>query len=138
LRDVSIGQVEGEGGILVIRAHGNCRDWNGITYRRGMSAANVGSRALSMNVATIPPGGVARAHIHDGFELMLYIMKGRVRHEYGEGLAKSVENGAGDFIFIAPGVPHEVFNMSDTEEVQAVVARSAADEWERIIPYERG
>jgi uncharacterized RmlC-like cupin family protein len=69
---------------------------------------------------------------------MLYIMKGRVRHEYGEGLAKSVENGAGDFIFIAPGVPHEVFNMSDTEEVQAVVARSAADEWERIIPYERG
>jgi len=31
-----------------------------------------------------------------------------------------------------------VFNMSNTEEVQAVVARSAADEWERIIPYERG
>lgn len=132
-----VGAVEGHDGILVIRAHPNCRDWNGITYRRGMSAANVGAARLSMNVATIPPGGVAKAHIHDGFELMLYIMKGHVRHEYGDNLAQTVENGPGDFIFIAPGVPHEVFNMSDTEEVQAVVARSDADEWEKIIPYNR-
>ena len=41
-----------------------------------------------MNVATIPPGGVAYAHIHVGFELMLYILQGRVRHEYGPGLKK--------------------------------------------------
>lgn len=135
--DQHIGTVEGDHGILVIRAHGTCRDWNGITYRRGMSSTNVGSSKLSMNVATIPPGGVAKAHIHDGFELMLYIMKGHVRHEYGDGLVHTVENGPGDFIFIAPGVPHEVFNMSDTEVVEAVVARSDADEWERIIPYER-
>ena len=39
-----------------------------------------------MNVATIPPGGVAYAHIHVDFELMLYILEGRVRHEYGPGL----------------------------------------------------
>ena len=92
---------------------------------------------LSMNVATVPPGGVARAHIHDGFDLMLYILQGNVRHEYGPALEHSVENSAGDFIFIAPGVPHEVFNLSDTEPVVAVVARSDADEWERIIPFER-
>ena len=89
-----------------------------------------------MNVATIPPGGVAAAHIHVGFELMLYILQGRVRHEYGPGL-KVVDNQAGDFIFIEPGVPHEVFNLSDTEPVVAVVARSDADEWENIIPYDR-
>ena len=90
-----------------------------------------------MNVATIPPGGVAAAHIHDGFEVMLYILEGRVRHEYGDGLRQSVENAAGDFIFIEPGVPHEVFNLSDTEPVVAVVARSDASEWDRIIPYAR-
>jgi hypothetical protein len=44
---------------------------------------------------------------------------------------------AGDFIFIEPGVPHEVFNVSDTEPVVAVVARSDASEWEHIIPFER-
>ena len=102
-----------------------------------MCSKNVGSTKLSMNVATIPPGAVALAHIHVGFELMLYILQGRVRHEYGPGLKKVVENQAGDFIYIEPGIPHEVFNLSETEPVVAVVARSDADEWQNIIPYDR-
>lgn len=129
--------VEGRDGISVIRGSENCRGWNGIRYKVGMSASNVGSTKLSMNVATIPPGGVAAAHIHVGFELMLYLLQGHVRHEYGPGLKQSVENRAGDFIYIEPGVPHEVFNLSDTEEVVAVVARSDASEWANIVPYDR-
>lgn len=129
--------VEGEGGIFTIRASGFHRDWNGIHYKTGMSAKNMPVQSLSMNVATIPPGGVAYAHIHVGFELMLYILEGRVRHEYGEGCEQVLENQAGDFIYIAPGVPHEVFNMSDTEPVVAVVARSTANEWDEIVPYDR-
>jgi uncharacterized RmlC-like cupin family protein len=97
----------------------------------------VGAQALSMNVATIPPGGVAGAHIHVGFEVMLYILEGRVRHAYGPNLSLAVENEAGDFIFIEPGVPHEVYNLSDSQPVVAVVARSSADEWDKIIPYSR-
>jgi uncharacterized RmlC-like cupin family protein len=129
--------VEGGEGILVIRGSGNHRAWNGIQYKSGMSAGNVRSRHLSMNVATIPPGGVAFAHVHVGFEVMLYILAGRVRHEYGPGLTQSIDNQAGDFIFIEPGVPHEVFNLSDSEPVVAVVARSDASEWENIISYQR-
>jgi uncharacterized RmlC-like cupin family protein len=131
------GAVEASEGISVVRGSGTCRDWNGIRYKTGISAKNVGARELSMNVATIPPGGVARAHIHVDFEVMLYILAGRVRHEYGPGLAQVVDNEAGDFIFIEPGVPHEVFNLSDSEPVVAVVARSDASEWENIVPYER-
>jgi len=129
--------VEGGEGISVIRGGGNVRDWNGIHYRAGLSGKNVGAQHLSMNVATIPPGGVAYAHIHVDFEVMLFILRGRVRHEYGVGLRKVIENEAGDFIFIEPGVPHEVFNMSDVEPVVAVVARSDSSEWEHIIPYDR-
>ncbi len=129
--------VEAEGGISVIRGGGFERGWNGIHYKQGLSGKNVGSKALSINVATIPPGGVAYAHIHDGFEVMLYIVEGHVRHEYGPGLTHVVENEAGDFIYIEPGIPHEVFNMSDTEPVVAFVARSTADEWDKIIPYDR-
>jgi uncharacterized RmlC-like cupin family protein len=128
---------EGGGGILVVRASATHRRWNGIRYKTGLSAKNVTARRLSMNVATIPPGGVAYAHVHVDFEVMLYILAGRVRHEYGEGLAQSIDNEAGDFIFIEPGVPHEVFNLSDTEPVVAVVARSDASEWENIVPYQR-
>ena len=129
--------VEDHDGIMTIRGGGAKRNWNGIHYKQGMSAKNVGSTKLSMNIATIPPGGVAYAHIHDGFELMLYILEGKVRHEFGPGLKKTLDNEAGDFIFIKSGVPHEVFNLSDTEPVVAFVARSAADEWDNIIPYDR-
>src|SRR5205085_2285215 len=124
--------VEGGDGISVIRGSGSCRQWNGIRYKTGMSAKNVGAGSLSMNVASIPPGGTAYAHIHVDFEVMLYILEGRVRHAYGPGLKQVVDNEAGDFIFIEPGVPHEVYNLSDTEPVVAVVARSDASEWENI------
>ena len=128
---------EGVHGIKTLRGSGTWRDWNGIRYKSGMSSTNVGSKELSMNVATIPPGGVAYAHIHVGFEVMLYILEGRVRHAYGPGLVYEIENKAGDFIFIEPGVPHEVYNISEAEPVIAVVARSDADEWENIIPYDK-
>ena len=128
--------VEAHEGIAVLRAgSGLSRGWNGIQYQTGLSAKNVKATQMSMNVATIPPGGVAAAHVHVGFEVMLYILAGRVRHEYGPRLEHVVENEAGDFIFIEPGVPHEVFNASDTDPVVAVVARSDASEWQNIIPY---
>ena len=127
------GVVEHGAGIHVVRGGGAHRSWNNIRYKTGMSASNVGARQLSMNLATIPPGGVAFAHIHVGFEVMLYILEGRVRHEYGPNLEHVIENEAGDFIFIEPGVPHEVVNVSDTDPVVAVVARSDASEWENIV-----
>src|SRR5438105_2963307 len=127
--------VEGGDGISVIRGSGTCRSWNGIQYKPGLSARNTPATRLSMNVASIPPGGVAYAHIHVDFDVMLYILQGRVRHAYGEELRKVVDNEAGDFIYIEPGIPHEVYNLSDAEPVVAVVARSDASEWEPIIPY---
>ena len=129
-------RVEAKDGIAIIRGSALCRQWNGIEYALGMSSRNVGARGLSMNLATIPPGGVAGAHIHVDFEVMLYILQGRVRHAYGPALVNVVENEAGDFIFIESGVPHEVYNLSDDEPVVAVVARSSADEWDKIIPYD--
>ena len=132
--NIQLNAVEDHDGLLTIRGGGARRDWNGIHYKQGMSAKNVGTTKLSANIATIPPGGVARAHIHVGFELILYILEGRVRHEFGPGLKQVLENEAGDFIYIKPGVPHEVFNIGD-EEVVAFVARSTADEWDKIVNY---
>ncbi|HEU0275147.1 MAG TPA: cupin domain-containing protein [Candidatus Udaeobacter sp.] len=135
--NIQLSAVEDHNGILTIRGGGARRDWNGIHYKQGISAKNAGATKLSANIATIPPGGVAYAHIHVDFEVILYIVEGKVRHEFGPGLKQVVENEAGDFIFIKPGVPHEVFNMSSTEPVVAFVARSSADEWDSIIPYDR-
>ena len=126
-------EVESLDGIFTLRSGPNTRGWNGIQYKTGLAARNTTAKKLSMNVATVPPGACAYAHIHVDFEVMLYILSGRVRHEYGERLEKSLDNGPGDFIYIEPGVPHEVINLSDTEPVMVVVARSDASEWEHIV-----
>ena len=69
--NIELSAVEDRDGILTIRGGGARRDWNGIHYKQGMSAKNVGTKSLSANIATIPPGGVAYAHIHVGFECVM-------------------------------------------------------------------
>jgi len=129
--------VEAHEGIKVLRSQvgkDNRRGWNGIEYQQGISARNVGSKNLSINIAQVPPGAIAYAHIHDGFEVMLYIVEGKVRHDFGPDLKHSVINETGDFIYIEPGIPHEVFNIGDGP-LTAFVARSTADEWDKIVNY---
>lgn len=88
--------VESVAGLSWIRGGGpTSRSWNGIRYKIGLSGKNTNAQALSMNVASVPPGAVAYAHIHDGFEVMLFILQGRVRHEYGPNLEHVVEHEAG-------------------------------------------
>lgn len=131
---IDLNVVEDHDGITVIRGGGAQRGWNGIKYQQGLSGKNAGAQNLSINVATVPPGAIAYAHIHEGFEVMLFIVQGRVKHTFGEGLVNEIYNEAGDFIYIKPGVPHEVFNVGD-EPLIAFVARSTADEWDKIINY---
>jgi len=57
--------VEKGDGINVNRGSGNSRDWNGIHYKTGMSSKNVGSKELSMNVATIEIMLVYRKEMSD-------------------------------------------------------------------------
>jgi uncharacterized RmlC-like cupin family protein len=105
---INLDEVEDLDGITIVRGGGAQRGWNGILYKQGMSAKNVGSQGVSINIATVPPGAIAYAHIHDGFEVMLFILQGKVKHTYGENLSQEVINEAGDFI---------------------------SDEWDKIINY---
>jgi uncharacterized RmlC-like cupin family protein len=123
-------------GIACVRSGAGREGWNGINYNTGLNKQTVGTNVLSMNLAMVPPGGVAKAHIHVGFEVGLYIISGQVEHHYGPNLTQRLVNGTGDFIFIEPGLPHEVYNLSDSEPVIAVVARTSPNQWDEIIPYE--
>ena len=129
--------IEDAGGIHGLRDVDKVRGWNNIEYGAGLSGKNTPSTGLSMNKAFIPPGGIAKAHIHVDFDVMIFLLKGSVRHEFGPGCRKSVVHSAGDMFYIEPGLPHEVFNCSDTDWVEAIVARSDASEWQNITPYDR-
>ncbi len=128
--------IERLGGFSTIRAGAGSEQWSGAHYNLGLSETTVGSKTLSMNVARLPAGESIEAHIHDGYEVGLYVLRGRVEHRFGPGLANSLVNGPGDFIFVESGVPHSAHNLSDSEPVVVVVARTTADEWARAIPYD--
>ena len=86
----------------------------------GISGKTAGSTGLCMHM----------------IETALYVIKGRAKTRYGEGLSESVINETGDFIFIPANLPHQPINISDTEEVIAIVARNDPNEQESVIPHE--
>lgn len=106
-----------------------------LPYFLGISGQTAGTQGLSMNLVIIPPGGSATPHYHRDYETAIYLLKGKVETRYGKDLSKSIINEAGDFLFIPPGVPHQPFNLSDTEVAQAIVARNDPNEQENVVPY---
>ena len=128
--------VERYDGMATIRAGAGTERWSGASYALGLSDRTVGARVLSMNVARLPPGGSIEPHVHDGYEVGLYVLAGHLEHRFGPGLTERLVNTAGDFIFVEPGVPHAARNLSETEPVVVVVARTTPDEWARVIPYD--
>ena len=102
----------------------------------GISAQSAGTNHLCMHLVIIPPGGKAVAHYHNGYETTIYIIKGHAETKYGDNLEKSSINEAGDFLFIPPNVLHQPINLSETEEVVAVVARNDPNEQESVVIYQ--
>jgi uncharacterized RmlC-like cupin family protein len=118
--------------IVVIRPTDTTQTKQGLPNFKGISGQNAGAKAISMNKVVIPPGGAAKAHRHKGYETVIYLIKGRVKTLYGEGLKKSVVNEAGDFLYIPADLPHKPINLSDTESAEAIVARTDPNEQESV------
>jgi uncharacterized RmlC-like cupin family protein len=103
----------------------------------GISEASAGAAGISMNMVMIPPGSCAEPHFHKGFETAIYILRGRVETRYGEGLGEKCINEEGDFLFIPASLPHQPFNLSETEAALAIVARNDAREQESVEIYDQ-
>lgn len=132
-----IGERDGKD-IVTVRATEATQSKQALPIFTGISANTTGAKGLSLLKVIIPPGGSAEAHVHKGYESAIYLLQGRVETRYGEGLKKSVVNVAGDFIFIPPDVPHQPFNLSDTEPAIAIVARNDPNEQEHVVLYPKG
>jgi uncharacterized RmlC-like cupin family protein len=118
--------------IVVVRPTATTETKQGLPNFQGISGQNAGAKGISMNKVVIPPGGAAKAHRHKGYETVIYLIKGRVKTLYGDGLKKSVVNEAGDFLYIPADLPHKPINLSDTEPAEAIVARTDPNEQESV------
>lgn len=106
-----------------------------LPYFVGISGQTVGAKGLSMHIVVIPPGGRAQPHVHVGYETGIYVLEGKVCTRWGESLENEIVSGAGDFLFVPPGIPHEAINLSATEAARAIVARNDPAEQDKVEPY---
>jgi uncharacterized RmlC-like cupin family protein len=117
----------------VVRGGETYRGVQGLSYFAGVSAESTGSRSLCLHALTIPPGGRARAHLHEGHESAIYMISGEAVLWSGEGLRERAEARAGDFVYIPAGTPHLPVNASGTEACTALVARTDPNEQESVV-----
>ncbi|NJK53617.1 MAG: cupin domain-containing protein [Leptolyngbyaceae cyanobacterium SU_3_3] len=121
--------------IIVVRPDPHIITNHSLSSFVGLSATTAGTQGIAMEFIILPPGAIAKPHLHPEHETVLYLLKGRVEVYYGEGLQQCQVCKAGDFIFTPPGVPHQPRNLSTTEPVYAIAARNRPDEQEESVPY---
>ena len=97
---------------------------------------SVGARALCLHTLEIPPGGRAKAHLHEHHESAIYVLSGTAGMWHGPTLDEHLVVHAGEFLYIPAGVPHLPYNLSPTEPCRAVLARTDPNEQEsvRLLP----
>lgn len=105
----------------------------GFSYLEGISAESSGSMGIAMMLLTVPPGGRAKAHMHEGHETAIFVLSGEVETFYGARLENRVITKAGDMFYIPAGVPHLPVNRSATESCSAVIARTDPHEQESVV-----
>lgn len=102
------------------------------TYFAGISAENTGAQAICMHLLTIPPGGRAKAHLHENHETAIYVIQGEAEMRYGENLAEHLVVKAGEYLYIPAGTPHLPYNATN-HPCTAVIARTDPNEQESVI-----
>jgi uncharacterized RmlC-like cupin family protein len=102
-------------------------------YFAGISAENCGAQGICMHLLTIPPGGRAKAHLHDNHETAIYVISGEAGMWYGEKLEEHLDCRAGDYVYIPAGVAHLPYNASESQPCTAVIARTDPNEQESVV-----
>jgi uncharacterized RmlC-like cupin family protein len=104
----------------------------GMDYFAGVSAESCGAEGICMHLLVLPPGAEARAHLHEAHESAIYVLEGSAALRHGADLEHVDTIGAGDFVFIPAGVPHQPFNPTD-RPVRALIARTDPNEQESVV-----
>jgi uncharacterized RmlC-like cupin family protein len=104
----------------------------GLQYFCGVSSETAGAQSLCLHMVTIPPGGRAKAHLHENHESSVYVVSGEAGMWYGEGLRQHMWMRAGDFAYIPANVPHLPYNASDSVPCVGLIARTDPNEQESV------
>jgi uncharacterized RmlC-like cupin family protein len=90
----------------------------------GIAQGTVGAEKIWLGYVELAPGCTSAVHHHGEAESGIFIISGNARFYTGDGLDQRREAQAGDFVWVPPHVVHVEMNVSNTEPVRMVVARS--------------
>jgi uncharacterized RmlC-like cupin family protein len=100
-----------------------------------ISQATAGAHNITMKVQVVPPGARSQPHFHEGFESVVYVLRGELRLRWGDQLEQSEQLGPGDMLYVPPQETHVVENPSDDEPTEYVVARDSPTEDAVTVPW---
>ena len=93
----------------------------------------IGTVALQPKSQTAP-------HHHGRHEVAVHVLRGQGDVRWGERLEFASTIRRGDFVYFAPGVPHQEINSSPNERLDFLVVRSDSEKiavsLETIVPTE--
>ena len=115
-----------------LRPGGTYAGKQGFNYFEGIARETTGSQGICMHILRIPPGGRAKAHLHESHETAIYVLEGAAIMYWGNQLEHLMETAAGDLVYIPAGVPHLPINTGTVEAV-AVIARTDPHEQESVV-----
>ena len=99
----------------------------GMSRAAAITTARAGAEKLWAGTVVIEPDAKTGAHHHGPIESVIYVVSGRARMRWGERLEFVAEAGPGDFIFVAPYVPHQEINALAQEPLSCVLVRSGQE-----------
>ena len=99
----------------------------GMNRAAAITYARAGAQKLWAGTVTIHPNAKTGAHHHGEVESVIYVVKGKARMRWGDGLEYMAEAGPGDFIYVPPYVPHQEINANDSEPLECVLVRSGQE-----------
>ena len=103
-----------------------------------ISDVTVGAQKIWLGYVELGPGLVSAVHHHGEAESGIYIISGEARFYSGHDLDRSQTARAGDFVWVPPHLVHIEMNVSQTEPVRVVVARSTQTNLTFNLPTPEG
>jgi uncharacterized RmlC-like cupin family protein len=114
-------------GVRVVRSDEldlNTPQTPGMTRAAAITHASADANKLWAGTVTVHPNAKTGPHHHGKLESIIYVISGRARMRWGEGLEFVAEAGPGDFIYVPPFVPHQEINASQDESLACVIVRN--------------
>jgi uncharacterized RmlC-like cupin family protein len=112
--------------IVVVKGGGNTLD---TTQTQGsVRVEGIGPSTDADNVwmgrVRNQPGEWSLPHHHGVAETAGFVLAGRARIYFGEGYLEYVDLEAGDMVYVPPMLPHIEGNLSETEPLEFITART--------------